>query len=63
MISETFTDTYGTTVTVRKLRDEDTHVQLLMSYADGSEQTSYGFTIEDFGTFASAVSDLADRLS
>jgi len=62
VISESFTDTYGTTVTVRKLRHEDTHIQLLLTYSDGSEQTSYGFSEDDFGTFADMVSDLADQL-
>lgn len=60
--SESFIDSYGTTVTVRKLRAEDTHVQLLLSYADGSEPTSYGFADDDFARFADNVVKLAEAV-
>jgi hypothetical protein len=52
VISESFTDEYGTTITTRKLHDADTHVQLLLTYADRSEQTSYGFTEASFKRLA-----------
>lgn len=63
MISESFTDTYGTKVTVRRLHDEDTHIQLLLTYADGTEQTSYGFAVADFKRLTKAMLRLDEQVS
>ncbi len=53
MISETFMDEYGTQIIVRKNPAHD-HVQLLLVYADNSEPTSYGFTLDSFSLFAAS---------
>lgn len=71
MISETFTDDYGTEFTIRMDVEEWSHVQLLVRrFADPSEPFSYGLTLADFKRFAklvlradeSIVSPLVQRL-
>jgi hypothetical protein len=62
IFTDNFTDEYGSTFTVRQAEGHE-NIQLLITYSDGSEPTSYGFTPAGFKTFCELINRANEGLS